>query len=115
MASEDNNTTVVVIVLVSFGGLLLLACLAVSVCCCFKKKKERVDEKVNLDEHLKVKEAVVEGPNGPKSLVLEIQDDVHVHVDGVIHKDDKFGKAMHSNPLEIDSSAASNHSQLHNN
>ncbi|WCJ43425.1 tracheary element differentiation-related 6 [Euphorbia peplus] len=118
MASSDNTTTtVVVIVFVSFGGLLFLGCVAVAVCCLIKKKKkERVDEIVRLDEHLKVKKAIVEGPHGPQAVVLEIEDDVHL--DKVIHKDDKFGKALHSKPLEIEesSAASSNHShpQLQN-
>ncbi|WCJ43426.1 tracheary element differentiation-related 6 [Euphorbia peplus] len=101
--SPSNNSTVIVIVFVSFGGLLLLACLVIGLCCLCKKKKKRVDEIVRIDEHLKVKEAIVEGPHGPQAVVLEIQDDVHV--EEVIHKDEKFGKAH----VENESSSSSRH------
>ncbi|KAL3504287.1 hypothetical protein ACH5RR_034128 [Cinchona calisaya] len=45
------------------------------------KKKTAVQETeiINIDEHLKVKEATVEGPRGPKTVVQSVEDDVHVN------------------------------------
>lgn len=70
------------IVFVSFGGLFFLLFLAAVICWYIKKKKKHTKktqqtELVHVDEHYKVKEAIVNGPDGPKAVVLEIEDDVH--------------------------------------
>lgn len=49
---------------------------------------------VHVDEHLKMKERIVEGPCGEKAVVLEIEDDVHV--DEVIKKNEKYGENLHT-------------------
>lgn len=33
---------------------------------------------IRTDEHLRVKEAIVQGPNGPEAVVLSIEDDKHI-------------------------------------
>ncbi|KAM1005561.1 hypothetical protein ACFX11_002495 [Malus domestica] len=33
---------------------------------------------IHIDKHRKMKEAIVEGPNGPQAVVLSVEDDVHV-------------------------------------
>lgn len=46
-----------------------------------KRKKKAAEETriVNIDEHLKVQEAIVRGPHGPKTVVLSVEDDVHMN------------------------------------
>src|SRR5262249_55089935 len=78
--SPSSNTTVIVIVFVSFGGLLFVAFLAAALCCLIKRKKKKAVHEtdiVHIDEHMKVKAAIGEGPEGPKAVVLEIMDDIH--------------------------------------
>ncbi|EEF36238.1 protein TRACHEARY ELEMENT DIFFERENTIATION-RELATED 6 [Ricinus communis] len=120
---SNNSTTVVLVVFVSLGGVFFLAFLAFALCCFIKKRKKRVQETdvIQVDEHLKVKEAIVEGPNGPQSVVLQIEDDVHVNEVIKKQKEENFGDGLHNaknKSLEIgalpSSSASSTHSQLQN-
>ncbi|CAN0928576.1 Protein TRACHEARY ELEMENT DIFFERENTIATION-RELATED 6 [Linum grandiflorum] len=66
--------------------------LVAAICCYLKKmKKEKKKTKhetgiIHVDDHMRVKEAIVPGPNGPRAVVLEIDDDLHV--DGVVRKDE---------------------------
>ena len=88
-----------------------------------KKTKKTVKETeiVHVDEHLKVKEAIVEGPHGPRAVVLEIVDDVHIGEE--IKKEEKVGEGLHAKAMEGDagavdqlaapsSSGSNNHSRL---
>ncbi|EXB40985.1 hypothetical protein L484_020720 [Morus notabilis] len=78
--TPGHYSTVIVVVFVSLGGLFFLAFLSVALCC-FIKKKKRVDEKaeiINFDEHKKVQEAIVPGPNGEQVKILTIEEDVHI-------------------------------------
>ncbi|KAF2282844.1 hypothetical protein GH714_043300 [Hevea brasiliensis] len=109
----------VVVVFVSLGGLFFLAFLAVALCCFLKKKKKKEVKETDLihvDEHKKAKEAIVEGPHGPKVVILDIEDDVHV--DEVIKKEEKLGKGLHAKSVEGSAlqegapSSSSNHPQL---
>lgn len=57
---------------------------------------------VNIDEHLKFKEAIVQGPHGPKTVVLSIEDDVHVNeVDSKKSKSLSDEQNMHAKSGEI--------------
>ncbi|XP_068322491.1 protein TRACHEARY ELEMENT DIFFERENTIATION-RELATED 7A-like [Pyrus communis] len=79
--SPDNNPTVIVIVFISFGSVFFLAFLAVSLLCFIKRRKKKTIQETNfihIDKHRKMKEAIVEGPNGPQAVVLSVEDDVHV-------------------------------------
>ncbi|KAL0016250.1 hypothetical protein SO802_003319 [Lithocarpus litseifolius] len=91
---SDNHPTVIVIVLISFGSLLFLAFLAAALFCFLKKKKKKAVQEVEIihvDEHRKVNEAIIPGPYGKQSVILSMEDDVHL--DEVIAKNEKFGHA----------------------
>ncbi|XP_047336008.1 protein TRACHEARY ELEMENT DIFFERENTIATION-RELATED 7A-like [Impatiens glandulifera] len=79
--SPGHHTTIIV-VFVSLGGLFLLGFLSVALCCFLKKrKKKQIQEMevVRVDEHLKIREAVVPGPNGTtQTVILSIDEDIHV-------------------------------------
>lgn len=89
--SPDNHPTVIVIVFVSLGGLFFLAFLSVALCCFIKKRKKKVVQEtdiINIDEHLRVKEAIVPGPHGEHAVVLQlVDDDVHIQEE-IIKKQD---------------------------
>eukprot|EP00261_Vitis_vinifera_P031038 XP_019072281.1 PREDICTED: uncharacterized protein LOC100259240 isoform X3 [Vitis vinifera] len=59
------------------------------------KKKNMVQETemVNVDEHLKVKEAMLAGPHGAQALALCMEDDKHIHEE--IQKNEKLGEGLH--------------------
>lgn len=93
---------------------MLLAFLAFALCCYIKKKKKQkktVQEThfLCIDEHLKVKEAIVGGPKGPQAVVISTEDDVHVEEE--TEKNAKFGEGLHAkkaaDPTIIDSAGAS--------
>lgn len=67
--------------------------LAFALFCCIKKRKKRTSQEteiIHFDEHKKVKEAVVSGPFGQKTVVLSVEDDVHI--DEEIKKNEKLGQ-----------------------
>ncbi|KAM1793703.1 hypothetical protein ACFX11_034259 [Malus domestica] len=66
-------------------------------------------EIVNVNEHRKVKEDIVEGPHGSKAAVLTIDDDVHI--DEIIRKNERVGKGLHGNAeaVKIDEPSTSSH------
>ncbi|KAG6626072.1 hypothetical protein CIPAW_15G021500 [Carya illinoinensis] len=100
--SPDNHPTVIVIVFISFGGLLLLAFLAAALCCYIKKRKKKTvqeTELIHFDEERKVKEAIVPGPFGSKSVLLTIEDDVHI--DEIIRKNEQVGEGLHDKSAEV--------------
>ncbi|KAF5725283.1 tumor necrosis factor ligand superfamily member 6 [Tripterygium wilfordii] len=115
--SPDNHTTIIIVVFVSFAGLLFLAFLVFGLCCLIKKKKKNTIEEaelVHVDEHLKVKEAIVEGPHGAQAVVLEIDDDVHA--DEMIRKGEKLGHVKfveanknYNNPSATEAAGTSDH------
>ncbi|TXG53108.1 hypothetical protein EZV62_022277 [Acer yangbiense] len=75
-------------------------------CCYIKKKKRKTVQKtdiVHVDEHLKVKEAIVEGPHGRQAVLLEIEDDLHV--DEEIKKKETYGEGLHAKSAESNPSA----------
>ncbi|XP_057468857.1 protein TRACHEARY ELEMENT DIFFERENTIATION-RELATED 7A-like [Actinidia eriantha] len=105
-SSPDSHSTVIVIVVVSFGGLFFLAFLAIALCCFIKKKKKKTVQEtdiVHVDEHLKVKEAVVPGPHGTQAVVLSIEEDVRVEEER--RKNEKVGEGMHAKSADDISSA----------
>lgn len=79
--TPDHDTTVIVVVFVSLGCVLFIAFLAFVICFLIKKKSKKHCEKtetVRVDEHFKMKEAIVEGPHGPEAVVLSVEDDVRI-------------------------------------
>ncbi|TMW86325.1 hypothetical protein EJD97_021548 [Solanum chilense] len=88
--SSDQSYTIVILVFSTFGCILLgLAILAF--CTYFLKKKKKstmiVEEKEvkHIDDHVKMKEAIVEGPHGKlETIVLSIEEDLHEKDDIII-------------------------------
>ncbi|GFY85631.1 tracheary element differentiation-related 7 [Actinidia rufa] len=94
------------LVFVSFGGLFFLAFLAIDLCCFIKKKKKKKVQEtdiIHVDEHLKVKEVVVPCPHGSQTVVLSIEEDVHI--DDERRKNEKVGEGMHVKSADDISSA----------
>ena len=60
---------------------------------------------VHVDEHLKVRENVVEGPLGTKAVSIKIDDDLHVDEKEECGKNEKFGKVLHQTPPSTSSQA----------
>ncbi|XVF64407.1 hypothetical protein PTKIN_Ptkin09bG0166700 [Pterospermum kingtungense] len=114
-----NNHPVIIVVFVTCGCLFLLASLAVGLYCFLKKKKNKTVQEadaVHVDEHLKVKKAIVPGPHGPQAVLLEIEDDVHI--DEQIAKTERIkqGSNLHSaeeNPKALEAGEASSSSIYH--
>ncbi|TYG78796.1 hypothetical protein E1A91_D02G088800v1 [Gossypium mustelinum] len=122
-APSPSNHTVIIIVFVSCGGVFFLAFLAAALFCFLKKKKKKTVkemDRVHVDEHLKVKEAIVPGPDGPRAVLLEIEDDIHIdHEDIIKTQKTEKGSNLHStlqNLKDIEegtkASSSSNHHQL---
>ncbi|CAI9115622.1 OLC1v1016576C1 [Oldenlandia corymbosa var. corymbosa] len=89
---SPHHHTIIIIIVVSCGGLFLLACAFAALCCFLKKKKKKSVEKteiIDIDEHLKVKEAIVQGPHGTKTVVLSVDDDVHINEMDIIKEKTK--------------------------
>lgn len=114
-------STLIVVVFVSLGGLCLLAFVPFALCCflkCRKKKTSQEADRVHVDEHMNIKEKIVEGPLGGKAVVLTIEDDVHVEEE--IQKHEQVGRAMNmksksNNIGGAESSSSSGHHQVQNN
>ncbi|KAK3002963.1 hypothetical protein RJ639_019554 [Escallonia herrerae] len=91
-----HHSTVIIVVFVSLGGLFFLAFLSAALCCFLKKKKKKTRQEtdiIKVDEHLKVHEAIVPGPHGAETVVLSIDEDIHIQED--IKKNETVGKASH--------------------
>ncbi|XP_039041617.1 proline-rich receptor-like protein kinase PERK10 [Hibiscus syriacus] len=76
-----HHSTVIVVVFVSLGGLFFLAFLSAALFCFLKKRKKKMVQKaeiINIDEHVKVQEAIVPGPHGEQNTVLFIEGDIHI-------------------------------------
>ncbi|GMJ02402.1 hypothetical protein HRI_003909400 [Hibiscus trionum] len=110
MASSINHR-VIIIVLFSCGGFIFLACAAVALYCfLYRKKKVEETDLVHVDEHLKVKEAVVSGPHGPHAVVIGIEDDFHVTEDIVKTEKVERGSRLGENPKALEAGVASSSS-----
>lgn len=91
--SPGHHSTIIIIVFVSLGGLFFLAFLLAALCCFIKKKKMVTKrETIDIDEHMKVQEAIIEGPHGPIAVGLSIEEDVHIHEEH--NKNEKVGKPL---------------------
>ncbi|KAK3007258.1 hypothetical protein RJ639_016241 [Escallonia herrerae] len=91
-----HHSTVIIVVFVSLGGLFFLAFLSVALCCFLKKKKKKTRQEtdiIKVDEHLKVHEVIIPGPHGAETVVLSIDEDIHIQEE--IKKNETVGKASH--------------------
>nr|GEZ37489.1 tracheary element differentiation-related 6 [Tanacetum cinerariifolium] len=55
---------------------------------------------VHVDEHLKVSENVLQGPNR-KAVSITIDDDFHIDEDEEYRKNENFGKDFHQTPPSV--------------
>ncbi|XP_071722683.1 protein TRACHEARY ELEMENT DIFFERENTIATION-RELATED 6 [Rutidosis leptorrhynchoides] len=98
-SDDDNHPTVIVVVFISFGCLCLFAAIAFSICWFLRRRKRRCSKHVeeagivHVDEHKKVKEAIVQGPHGKKTVVREMEDDVHIGEAVIVKKDERVGES----------------------
>ncbi|KAL7599684.1 hypothetical protein Lser_V15G24387 [Lactuca serriola] len=90
---------VILVVFVSFGCVFFLVPILFALCYIIKKlkcsKMAEKTEMVHIDEHLKVRENVVQGPNGMKAVAITIDDDLHVDEEEESRKKEKLGKEHH--------------------
>ncbi|CAN4076154.1 unnamed protein product [Withania somnifera] len=81
-SSSDHSYTVIIFAFSTFGC-ILLGLVLLAFCSYFLKKKKKttvVEEKEvkHIDDHLKIKEAIVEGPHGKlETVVLSVEEDLH--------------------------------------
>nr|GFB71222.1 tracheary element differentiation-related 6 [Tanacetum cinerariifolium] len=61
-------------------------------------------EMVHVDEHLKVRENVLQGPNR-KAVSIMIDDDLHIDEEEEYRKNENFGKDLHQTPPSTSSQA----------
>ncbi|KAL7582360.1 hypothetical protein Lser_V15G45710 [Lactuca serriola] len=91
--------TVIFVVFVSFGCVFFLALPLFALCYILKKSKcnkmAEKSEMVHIDEHLKVNENILQGPNGTKLVAITIDDDLHVDEEEECRKNEKLGKELH--------------------
>ncbi|XP_017234150.1 protein TRACHEARY ELEMENT DIFFERENTIATION-RELATED 6 [Daucus carota subsp. sativus] len=94
--ASDSDSTVIVVVFVSLGGFCFLAFVLFALCCFIKYRKKASQEadNVRVDEHMKIKEDIVQGPRGTEVVMLTIEDDVHIEEE--IRKNENFGAGMHA-------------------
>lgn len=71
---------------------------------CFLKKKKKMvrkAENVHIDEHRHVAERMVQGPNGTESVILSVEDDIHIEEDIRKSELENFRKGLHLNSGNI--------------
>ncbi|KAI8531477.1 hypothetical protein RHMOL_Rhmol11G0139300 [Rhododendron molle] len=104
---SPDHPTVIVIFFISFGCIFFLAFLAIAIYCFIKKTKKKnvVQEAdiIHVDEHLKVKKGIVQGPHGAEAVALSFEDDVHVVEE--IKKNEMFVEGKHVKSTDETSSA----------
>ena len=84
-------------------------------CCVQRKKKKKTQETdvIHFDEHRRVNETIVPGPFGRNTVVVTVEDDVHI--DEEIIKSEKVGHNLHaksSSPPEADQGSSSSIAQV---
>jgi len=70
--------------------------LAFALFCCVQRRKKKTQEVevIHFDEHKTVKETIVPGPFGRNTVVVTVEDDVHI--DEEIKKSEKVGHGVHA-------------------
>lgn len=95
---NNHHPTVIVIVFISLGGVFFLAFLAAALFCFLKKRNKKTVQEtdlIHIDEHKKVKEAIVEGPHGSEVVMISVEDDIHI--DEEVMKSERVGdKGSHA-------------------
>ncbi|KAG9146360.1 hypothetical protein Leryth_018417 [Lithospermum erythrorhizon] len=78
---DDDDTTVIVVVFVSFGCIFGIVFCLFALWWFIKKRRQRMvqeTEIVDINKHVKMQEAIVEGPHGPEKVVLSVEEDVKI-------------------------------------
>ncbi|GFQ02381.1 hypothetical protein PHJA_002382100 [Phtheirospermum japonicum] len=81
---DDEGPTVIIVVFVSFGFIFFTVFCLFALWCLLRKRKKKtveVEEEIDIirtDKHRRVKEAIVQGPHGPKTVILSVEEDKHV-------------------------------------
>ncbi|KAL2232283.1 uncharacterized protein LOC105179787 [Sesamum indicum] len=94
----DNGPTVIVIVFISFGSVFFIAFCLFALWYLIKKRKKKAVQETDIirtDKHLRVKEAIVEGPHGPETVVLSIEEDKDTEEE-IVKNEKVEGKDMHA-------------------
>ncbi|MCE5167529.1 hypothetical protein HAX54_008451 [Datura stramonium] len=103
-SSSDHSYTIVIFVFSTLGCILLgLAMLAFYSWFSKNKKKSTViveeKEVKHIDDHLKIKEAIVEGPHGKlETVVLSVEEDLH-EKDDIVRTKKELEEVHHHNLL----------------
>ncbi|CAN4121179.1 unnamed protein product [Withania somnifera] len=90
-SSSEHSYTIIVFVFSTFGCILIGLAILAFWCYLMKKRKSTiiVEEKEvkHIDDHLKIKEAIVEGPHGKlETVVLSVEEDLHEKDDIIMTK-----------------------------
>ncbi|KAG0497354.1 hypothetical protein HPP92_002045 [Vanilla planifolia] len=75
--SPHHNVIIIVFVLV--GGLFFLAFFAAAIFCCLRKRKKKMvhkSEDVNVEDHIRVHETIVQGPHGEQVITVSVDEDI---------------------------------------
>lgn len=79
----------------------MLSMLAFALFCCVQKRKKKQEtDIVHINEHKKITENIVPGPNGQPLVVVTVEDDVHI--DEVIKKNAEVGHALHAEASKVE-------------
>lgn len=84
--------------------------------CFLKKKKKKMVQKaenVHIDEHRTVKESMVQGPHGTETVMLSVEDDIHIEEDIKKSEIENFRKGLHLNSGLIDAGEPSSSTGYH--
>ena len=83
---------------------------------CFLKKKKKMVKKaenVHIDEHRTVKENIVQGPHGTETVMLSVEDDIHIEEDIRKSEIENFRKGLGLNSGMVDVGEASSSTSGH--
>lgn len=71
--------------------------LAFALFCCIQRRKKKTQETevIHFDEHKTVKETIVPGPFGRNTVVVTVEDDVHIDEE-IKKKNEKGGHGLHA-------------------
>ncbi|KAK9072188.1 hypothetical protein SSX86_008620 [Deinandra increscens subsp. villosa] len=98
------------VVFVSVGCVFFLALTSLALWFIVKKSKcsktTNKQEMVHVDEHLKVRENIVQGPNGMKAVSITVDDDLHVDEEQECKKNEKIGKNLHHDDIHAQAAAS---------
>ncbi|KAL3638893.1 hypothetical protein CASFOL_016800 [Castilleja foliolosa] len=111
----DEGPTVIIVVFVSFGFIFFAVFSLFALWCLLNKRKKKktfdveVEEETDIirtDKHRRVKEAIVQGPHGLKTLVLSVEEDKHVQKE-IIKNEKKIEKSGEIITVDIETGESS--------